>query len=291
MAFKDKVRSHEFAVLAEFQPPKGADFSDLLTKANLVRGRVTAFLVPDQAMAVMKASSLGACAFLQQHGLESILEVTTRDRNRLALQADILSAAALGTPNIMAVSGDNIEYGDHHLAREVKDLSLNDLLEGLGGLMKGKDMAGNPVSPAPGFFVGSAMNVGGDDGQLNSSFRRLDERIERGVEFIVTTPIFDLRRFEEIYKRMQSVNVAVIPTVMLLKSGGMAKYVSRNVHYISVPGDVFKRFVKAPDPGRVGLKLAAELMARFKEMGCAGALILARGWEDKLPQILNMAGL
>ena len=140
MSLKDKIKAGKFVILEEFEPPKGADFSSFLNNANLVKGRVDAFIVPEMANAVMKAGSLGGCAFLQNQVFETVLQACCRDRNRLALQADILSAGALGINNIMAVPGEDIQNGDHPKARTVNDLDLIELLQTIQALQKGKDL-------------------------------------------------------------------------------------------------------------------------------------------------------
>lgn len=154
MTLQEKIRSGRFVVLGEFEPPKGADFSFFSTNANLARGRLDAIVVPEMANAVLKASSLGGCAFLQRDGVESVFQACCRDRNRLALQADILSAAALGVKNLMAVPGEDIRFGDHPQGRTVNDLDLMGLLEAVQKLQNGKDLSGIELRGSPRFCVG-----------------------------------------------------------------------------------------------------------------------------------------
>jgi len=235
MPLKKKIISGEFFVLGEFEPPKGADFASLLKNANLVRGRLEAVLVPEMANAVLKASSLGGCAFLEKGGIETVLQVCCRDRNRLALQADLLAAGALGVKNIMTVSGDNITHGDHPQARGVDDLDLMELIEVIQKLQNGKDMAGIELRGVPRFCVGSTIDMGAPGGLLEIELENLKKKIDLGVEFIITNPIFDLRRFQQFMKRIDTSQIAVIPTVLLLKSAGMARYIDRNIKGISIP--------------------------------------------------------
>lgn len=289
MGLKSKIRSGQFVALAEFETPKGADLSALLTNANLVKGRVEAIVIPEMGSAVMRVSSLGGCAFLQLRGFETVLQVCCRDRNRLALQADILAAAALGIPNIMAVSGDAIHFGDHHRAREVYDLDLTQLLEGMQGLQNGKDMAGIELRGAPAFFVGTTLNAGATGGALDIELEELRRRMQLGVEFAITTPVFDMRRFSQILKRMDTERLSVIPTVLLLKSAGMARYIDRNISYISIPPETIQAIQKAPDKMRECIRIAAETIRQLKELGVPGVMISTMGWEDKLPQLLDEA--
>lgn len=289
MSIGNMIQSGEFVVLGEFEPPKGADFSSLLINANLVRGRVDALVVPEMANAVMKASSLGGCCFLQSHGFETVLQVSCRDRNRLALQADILAAAGMGVTTVMAVPGEEIRYGDHHQARAVYDLDLINLLQCIDQLQQGRDMAGIELHGAPHFLVGSTFNAGATGGALGIELEELKKKIDKGVQFVVTPPVFDIERFRRTYQHLDSSRTAVIATVLLLKSAGMARYIDRNIAHISIPADLIQSVQKAPDKARRCVQIAGELVAGLKQMGVAGVLISTIGWEDKLPQILDVA--
>jgi methylenetetrahydrofolate reductase (NADPH) len=291
MSLEAKIKSGEFVVLGEFEPPKGADFSRLLKNAGQIKGRVDAVMVPEMGNAVMKASSLGGCAFLKSHGIETVFQVCCRDRNRLALQADILAAAALGIPNIMAVPGEDITYGDHPQARIVNDLNLIELLETIQKLQNGKDMAGVELSGAPSFCTGSTVNAGALGGVLDIEMQNLNKMINLGVQFVITTPVFDLHRFQQFMKHVDTSKGAVIPTVLLLKSAGMARYIDRNIKSISIPKEIIRDIQKAPDKLKQCIKLAAEIIGNLKDMGMAGVMISTVGWEDKLPQVLDAAKL
>ena len=289
MGLREKLTAGEFVVLGELEPPKGVDFSSFLANANLVKGRVDAIVIPEMANAVMKASSLGGCAFLQLHGIETIFQLCCRDRNRLALQADILSAAALGVSNIMVIPGEDIRYGDHPQARAVDDVNLVQLLEAIEQLREGKDMAGVELKGAPQFCVGSTINAGATGGLLDIETENLKRMMEQGVKFVITTPVFDLHRFQQIVKRIDTSKVFVIPSVLLLKSAGMARYIDRNIKNISIPSELIREIQKAPDKPRKCIEIAGEITSRIKEMGMAGVMISTVGWEDKLPQVLDKA--
>ncbi len=291
MALQEKIKSGKFVLLGEFEPPKGTDFSPLLKSANLVRGRLDAILVPEMANAVLKASSLGGCAFFQKEGIETVLQVCCRDRNRLALQADLLAAGALGIKNIMAVSGEDIRFGDHPTARTVNDLNLLELLEAVQKIQAGKDLAGIELRGSPTFCLGSTIDAGAPGGLLEIELENLNKKIDFGVEYVITNPIFDIRRFQQFIKRADASKVAIMPTVLLLKSAGMARYIDRNVKEISIPSDMIRGIQKASDKVKECIRIAADLITRMKEMGMAGVLISTVGWEDRLPQILDEAKL
>ena len=289
MPLEEKVKNREFIVLGEFEPPKGVDFSQFLSNAGKVRGRIDALVVPEMANAVVKASSLGGCAYLKLHGFETVFQVCCRDRNRLALQADILAASALGISNIMALHGEDIRYGDNPQARDVYDIDRIQLLETLEKFQSGKDMAGVELKGAPRFLVGSVLNAGAIGGALDIEINNLNKMVEKGVRFVVTSPVFDLHRFRQVVKRVDTTRVALIPTVLLLKSVGMARYIDRNIKNISIPPEIIANIQKAPDRVRECIRITADLINGIKEMGLAGVMISTVGWEDRLPQVLDEA--
>lgn len=291
MLLKEKIKSGEFIVLAEFETPKGADFTPLLKHAEQIKGRLDALVIPEMANAVMKASSLGGCAYFQKQGIETVLQVCCRDRNRLALQADLLAAGALEIRNIMALSGEDIRFGDHPRAREVHDLNLLELLETIQKLQQGKDLAGIELRGSPRFCTGSNIDSGATGGLLEIELENLLKMIDYGVEYVVTKPVFDVQRFQGFVKRVDTSRVAVIPTVLLLKSAGMARYIDRNIKGISIPPEMIRGIQKAPDKVQECIRIAGEIISRLKEMGMPGVFISTVGWEDKLPQLMGEAKL
>ena len=291
MTLQDKIRSGKFIVLGEFEPPKGSDFSSLHENAMLSKGRIDAIIIPEMANAVLKASSLGGCAFLQKEGIETVLQVSCRDRNRLALQADILAAGALGITNIMAVSGEEIKNGDHPQARTVNDLDLTELLDAVQRLQSGKDMAGIELRGAPQFCIGSTIDSAVSGGLLDIELENLNKRVNLGVEYVITNPIFDLRRFQQFMKRVDTNSVKVIPRVVLLKSAGMARYIDRNIKGVSVPSEMIRGIQKAPDKNKECVRITGDLVSRIKEMEMTGVLISTIGWENYLPHVLDEAKL
>ena len=290
MSLKDKIKSGQFVILEEFEPPKGADFSSFRKNATLVKGRIDAFVVPEMANAVMKAGSLGGCAYLQREGLETVLQICSRDRNRLALQSDILTAGALGIPNIMVVQGEDIHFGDHPKARAVNDLDSLELIETVKTLQDGKDLAGIELTGSPSFFMGSNIDTNAPGGLLELELENLKKKINSGIEFLITNPIFDIHNFKQFVKRIKDMDVAVIPTVLLLKSAGMARYIDRNMKNISIPSEMIRDIQKAPDKQKQCINIAAELIGQLEEMDMAGVMISTAGWEDKVPKILDEAG-
>ena len=291
MPLMEKIKSGSFVVLGEFEPPKGVDFTHLLMNANQVKGRVDALVIPEMGNAVLKASSLGGCAMLQEAGVETVFQVCCRDRNRLALQADLLAASALGVRNIVVTAGEDISFGDHPQARTVNDLDVMGLLETIQKLQGGKDLAGIELKGSPTYFVGSTMDTGTPGGLLEIELDNLEKKIDLGAEYIITDPVFDIHRFQQFVKRVDTTRVAIIPTVLLLKSAGMARYIDRNIKGTSIPSEIITSIQKAPDKVQECIAIAARITVQLKEMGMAGVLISTVGWEDRLPQILDEANL
>jgi 5,10-methylenetetrahydrofolate reductase len=267
------------------EPPKGADVSDMVTNAMNVKNAVDAFVVPEMSNAVMRMSSLGGAMVLANKGLETVIQACCRDRNRLALQGDLLAAQALGIDNVMAVAGEDISFGDHHKARAVNDLDLQELLGAVQTLMTGKDMAGIELKGAPKFLVGSTVNAGAPE------LAEMDKKIAAGVRFFVTSPIFDLEVLDRFMKRLEGRRAFIIPTVLLLKSVGMARYMQRHMDQVQIPEDFVARIQKAPERVRECVQIAGELVAGLRFRGASGVLIATIGWEDKLPAILAAAGI
>lgn len=287
MQLQKKLKAQEFVILAELEPPKGTDVSDLVTNAMKVKGRVDAFVIPEMSNAVMRLSSLGGCMLLQGKGLETVLQACCRDRNRLALQADLLAAAALGISNVVAVNGEDPSFGDHHRARAVNDVDLLELLEAVKKLQGGRDMAGIELKGAPSFCIGSVVNAGASGGLLDLEIDQLEKKMAAGAEFFLTPPVFDLQNLTRFSKRVAELNPKIIPTVLLLKSVGMARYIQRHMDHVNIPENLITRIQRAPDKTRECVRIASELLGTIREAGYAGVLLATIGWEDKLPNILG----
>ncbi len=287
MSLKSKFDSRKFAILAEIGPPKGVDVSAMLANAMRVKGDIDAFVMPEMSGAVMRMSSLGAAMILQEKGMETVMQANCRDRNRLALQADLLAAGACGISNVMAVEGEDPGFGDHRQARSVHDVKLSGLIEMIVGLGKGADMSGTELRGAPDFFIGSTVNpgVGGKSAEIGAS--DMNKKYEAGAEFFITPPIFDLSLVKSFAKRIDMEKTKIIPTVLLLKSLGMARYIARNMENIDIPDSIIDRIRKAPDKTLECVSITAEIVRDIKKEGFSGVLLSTMGWEDKLPVILD----
>ena len=287
MHLKRKFDAGEFAVLAEMEPPKGVDVSTMVTNAMRVKGKIDAFLVPEMSNAVMRMSALGGAMILHGKGMETVMQVNCRDRNRIALQADLLAAYGCGIPNVMAVTGEDPSFGDHHQARSVYDIDLLELLQAITSLQKGKDMAGIDLSGSPEFLVGSTANLGAKGKSPELELEEMNKKIEAGVQFFITPPLFDLTAIQPFLKRVDLNKTKIIPTVLLLKSLGMVRYMARNVDHVYIPDSLIQRIQKSPEKVRECIKMASEMVTTLKQEGFSGVLLATIGWEHKLPEILE----
>jgi len=287
MGLQQKIEAKEFVILAEMEPPKGADVSHMVKNAQKVKGMVDAFVVPEMSNAVMRMSSLGGAMILKSKGLETVMQLNCRDRNRLALQADLLAANGCGISSVMVVKGEDPGLGDHHQARGVYDLDLPELLEAIDGLQQGRDMAGIELNGAPEFLVGSTVEAGARDKSPELILDEMNRLSQAGTRFFITPPLFDLAAIAPVWKRVNQDTTRVIPTVLLLKSLGMARYIARNVSNTFIPDTLIDRIQNAPDKVRECLDIASETIRALKKEGFGGVLIATIGWEDKLPEILK----
>ena len=287
MHLKNKFDAGEFAILAEMEPPKGVDISGMVANAQRVKGEVDAFLVPEMSNAVMRMSSLGGAMILQAKGMDTIIQLNCRDRNRIALQADLLAAFGCGITNVMAVKGEDTSFGDHHQARSVYDIDLPELLQVITSLQQGKDMAGIDLSGSPQFLVGSTVDAGAKGKSPELVLEEMNKKIEAGAQFFITPPLFDLSAIESFLKRVDPAKAKIIPTVLLLKSLGMARYMLRNVDNVFIPDSLITRIQKSADKVRECTLIASEMVATLKKEGFSGVLLSTIGWENKLPQILE----
>ena len=287
MQLKRKFDAGEFAVLAEMEPPKGVDVSTMVTNAMRVKGKIDAFLVPEMSNAVMRMSSLGGAMILKGKGVETVIQFNCRDRNRIALQADLLAAYGCGITNVMAVTGEDPSFGDHHQARSVYDINLLELLQAITGLQNGKDMAGIELSGSPEFLVGSTVYAGAPGKSPELVIEEMNKEIEAGVQFFISPPLFDLSAIQPFLKRVDLNQTKIIPTVLLLKSLGMVRYMARNVDHVFIPDSLIQRIQKAPEKVRECVRIASEMVTTLKQEGFGGVLLATIGWEHKLPEILE----
>jgi methylenetetrahydrofolate reductase (NADPH) len=287
----------EFAVTAECGPPKGADPSTILAKARLLKGKVDSVNVTDNQTAIVRMSSLAACCLLKREGLDPVLQMVVRDRNRIALQSDVLGASAIGIRNVLCLSGDHQSFGNQPQAVGVFDLDSIQFVQVVRNMREnGVTCGGDPLDKAPNLFIGAAANPFADP----FSFRviRLAKKISAGAEFIQTQCIYNLERFEEwigmARDRGLTEKAYILGGVTPIKSAGMAKYMKNRVAGMDVPDEVIKRIEGVPRDKQKGegIKICVETIQRLKEMeGVTGVHIMAIEWEEAVGEIVERAGL
>ncbi len=291
MNLQSALESGKFVVTAEVGPLKGTDITELNEAANVLRGRVDAINVTDQQSSVMRLGSLSVCHLLKEKGLDPVFQLTCRDRNRLALQSDLLSAWVLGIENVLAITGDLPSLGDHPQAKPVYDLDSVQLLWVIGRLNEGHDMVGNELKGKPNFFSGAVVNPGANtEATFELQLIKMEKKISAGAKFFQTQAIYEPEKFYKFMKRVEGFKVPVLAGIIPLKSVGMARFMNRNVAGVFVPEEQIKKMADAKDKTQTGLQLAADLIKELKNI-CQGVHIMPIGWETKVPQILDMAGL
>jgi len=288
MNFCDKIKSGKFIVTSEIGPPKGIDVSEILKDADLVKGRVDAINITDLQSSVLRLGSIVVCHLLDTRGIEPIMQITCRDRNRLALQSDLLSAAVLGIENVLVLTGDYPSAGDHPEAKPVFDLGSIELLDVIKGLQAGFDMKGNVLKGAPKFCVGAVVNPGADP--IEPEIIKMEKKIEAGALFFQTQAVYDIELFKRFLEASKHLKTTILAGIVLLKSAGMARYMNKNVAGVFVPEDLIKEMEAASDKSAKSIEIAARLIKELKPL-CRGMHIMPIGWDKKVPLVLDTAGL
>jgi len=284
--FSERLKSKKFIITCELFPPKGTDLTNLLEKAERLKGIVDGVNVTDSQRAIMRISPLAVCHILKEKGLEPVFQLTCRDRNRIALQSDLLGASALGIENILVLSGDHPAVGDHPEAKPVYDLDPVQLLKTARVLEKGEDLAGRRLKGNPKFCLGAVANPSFEPSDLQVFMMK--KKIRAGAEFFQTQPIFGLKAFKNFKEKISKLEAKVIIGIFLLKSLKMAELLDEIG--LKIPEEYFKRLEKAKDPLKEGMNIAVDLIKNIKNE-CDGVHLMALGKEEYIPEILKRAGL
>jgi len=288
MSLCDKIREKKFILTSEIGPPKGTDIKEMLEDAELIRDRVDAINVTDLQSSVMRVGSLAICRLLIERGIEPVFQMTCRDRNRLALQSDLLSASVLGVKNILALTGDHTTLGDHPGAKPVFDLDSIQLLNAIQTLHAGKDMAGKELKGKPEFCVGAVVNPGADP--IEPEIMKMEKKMQNGAQFFQTQAIYDIKLFKKFMDAAKHLKTTIVAGIVLLKSAGMAKYMNKNVAGVFVPDNLIEEMTRTQDKSATSIEIAARLIKELKPM-CQGIHVMPIGWDKKVPAVLNAAGL
>lgn len=291
MALKEALDSGKFAVTTEVGPLKGTDISEIVELAEILNGKVDGINVTDQQSAVMRLGSLATCSILVGKGIDPVFQMTCRDRNRIALQSDLLSASVLGIKNVLVISGDYPTLGDHIDAKDVYDLDSEQLIWTINRMNEGHDLAGNELQGKTDLFAGAVVKPVSDTKEsFELQLAMMEKKISVGARFFQTQAVYDVEAFEKFMKQAAQFKVPVLAGVIPLKSAGMARYMNKNVSGVFVPEHMIDNMVKAKDKTATGLEIAAQLMRDLKDLS-QGVHIMAIGWEKKVPDILRLANL
>jgi len=285
-----------FAVTAELGPPKGNDISVIKRKADLLKGFADAVNVTDNQTAIVRMSSIATSSLLVQMGLEPVMQMTTRDRNRIAMQSDIFGATALGIKNMLCLTGDHHTFGNQVDSKNVHDLDSIQLIDCVRTMRDQKTLLGGQekIEGEIRMFIGAAENPFGDPFEFRAI--RLGKKVAAGVDFIQTQCIYDMNRFKEWMRMVRDRGLHerchILAGVTPLKSGGMARYMAKNVSGIIIPDEIIDRVVKAKKPAEEGIRLCVEQIQELRGIeGVHGVHIMAIEWEQMISQITEMAGL
>jgi methylenetetrahydrofolate reductase (NADPH) len=289
--------SGQFAVTGECGPPRSADPETIRHKTKHLKNYVESVNITDNQTAVVRMCSMAGCVILLQEGIEPNLQMTVRDRNRIALQSDLLGASALGIRNVLCLSGDHQKFGDHPSAKNVFDLDSMQFIQTVKMMCEEKKLlSGHEMDAPPQFFIGAAVNPFADPAQFRAV--RFAKKVAAGVDFVQTQCIFNLDRFRKFMDQARDMGITekcyILGGVTPMKSVGMARYMQKMVPGMDVPEDLVSRIrgVAKGDQAKEGIKIAVETIQELKEMkGIAGVHIMAIEWEEMVPQITEMAGL
>ncbi|MDP2659906.1 MAG: methylenetetrahydrofolate reductase [Dehalococcoidia bacterium] len=285
---KEALQSSRFVVTAEVGPPKGTDVTSVLEDAEVLWGQVDAINVTDQQSAVMRLGSLAVCHILAEKGKEPVFQLTCRDRNRIALQSDLLSAYVMGVENVLCLTGDYVTLGDHPQAKAVFDLDAVSLLDAASRLQGGHDLAGKELAGSPTFFLGATVSPGASP--VEPQLFKMESKIAAGAQFFQTQGVFELDKFERFMGEAKGLGAPILAGIILLKSAGMARFMNRNVAGVHVPEAFIEEMDRATDKRQASVEIAARLISDLRSL-CQGVHIMAIGWEKLIPRVLEAAGL
>ncbi|MFH1552425.1 MAG: methylenetetrahydrofolate reductase [Candidatus Omnitrophota bacterium] len=288
--FKESLDNGKFVVTTEIGPPKGVSLDAVFEELECVRGRVDAVNVTDQQSSVMRLGSIATSKFLKDRGYEPICQITCRDRNRIALQSDILSAHILGIRNVLVMTGDHPLLGDHPQAKAVYDLDSVGLLHAIKELQSGRDLAGKKLDTVPGFCVGAVVNPGAEP--LEPEIIKMEKKIAEGAQFFQTQGIFDVQAFKEFVKNIKHIRsrIKLLGGIVPLKSAKMARYMNANVPGVHVPEDIVEKIDKTSDVEGYAAGVAADIMDGIREV-CDGVHFMPIKANYLVAAILDKIGM
>lgn len=283
MLLKDELESGRFVMTAEICPPRGTDVTAFIEKARLLKGKVAAANVTDNQRAVMRLSSLACSVLLLKEGIDPVFQVTCRDRNRLALQSDIMGAWVLGVRNVLALTGDHVAFGDHREAKAVFDIDSVQLVGVINGLNHGRNMKDTELRGKTDFYIGAV--VAPEANPWEPEGVKFAKKITSGARFFQTQAIFDMEKFKRFFEKTGNSGVKVLGGILLLKSAKMAHYLNKNVPGVNVPQNLIDELESSTDELKKGIEIASRQVRELKSF-CHGAHIMAIGQEESVVEII-----
>ena len=290
--FKEALNSGKFVITSEVAPPKGTNLEKMFHHIDILKDKVDAINVTDHQSSVMRFPSLGGCLAIKERGGEAIMQMTCRDRNRMALEADLLFAYTRGIGNVLCLTGDAVPVGDHKEAKGVFDLDSLQLLKAIQQMASGEDLGGNKLEGAVEFCMGAIVTP--EAHPIEPQLIKFEKKVEAGAEFFQTQAIYDMDNFIKFMEYARKFKVKILAGIVLLSSARMAKYMTENVPGIFVPQNLIDELSKAPKEQMLakGIEIAGRTIAALKKGSvCDGAHIMAIGREEVVPDILAAAGL
>jgi methylenetetrahydrofolate reductase (NADPH) len=287
-----KIAAQQFVITTELTPPKGIDLTEILAKAAALQGIVDAINITESPRARMAIEPTAVARLLIERGVEPIVQFTARDRNRIALQSDILGAAALGVSNAVFMAGDSPQSGDHPDAKAVFDLNTSQMLEAARALNSGRDLAGNPLKGAPQIFLGATANPGALD--LKAEVENTRRKITAGAQFLQTQAIYDTESLRRFVEADGFSGVAIIAGIIPLKSSKMATWMNENIPGIRVPDVLIREMDAVAGDAEAELRASIAITSRIVRAvrpHCAGVHLMMMGWEKHIPEFMAAANL
>jgi len=291
-SFKKALDSGKFVITCEVAPPKGTNLEKTVHHIDLLKDKVDAMNLTDHQSSVMRYPSIGGALLVKEMGGEPILQMTCRDRNRLALQADLLFAASRGIHNVLCLTGDSVMLGDHKQAKGVFDLDSSQLMDAIRTLEKGKDLGGSDLDGSPEFCAGAIVTP--EANPLEPQLIKFEKKIAAGAEFIQTQAVYDLDKLKTFMEYARQFPVKILAGIILLTSAPMARFMNKNIAGVNVPQVLIDEIAQAPKGGAVskGIEIAGRMIRRIhSEKMCDGVHIMAIGKEETVPDIMAAAGL
>lgn len=288
MSLREKLDTKKFVVTSEVAPPKGTNVRPVIEEAEKMAQFVDAVNVTEQQRAIMRVSSMAMSSLLVKRGVEPICQLTCRDRNRLALQSELISAYCLGIRNVLVISGDHPKMGDHPGAKPVYDLDSVQLIQAASNLKKGNDLAGRELDGAPDLFLGGALYPGADP--LEPETIKMEKKIEAGCQFFQTQAIFDAAVFENFIKTIGEPKAPILVGIVILKSEKMARFMNKNLPGVHVPDELILEMEKASDKQAKGVEIAGRIIKDLKPLA-QGVHVMPIGWNHLLQPVLKEAGI